>query len=385
IGHQSAAAKQAKATTEYATTYLKYTRIVAQDDGVVTKRLISPGVTVNAGTMILKIAHIKQVRVQAQVASEDEEKIRLGNSVFIKLSERSNAELQARVTSIFPAADPSSRTFTIEALINNVIPGAERYHFLPGQYVIMRISTGKKRGLVIPTNAVVWREGKAQVWKAIGNREPGKATQYTCTMHPEVISDKPGKCPKCGMDLVPKAVGGKQVAELVDIQTGISNPDKTEVVSGLQEGEQVIFAGYANLQLGTPVVGVEWGPAGPKTLPLASEVLGNRLDASNNWTYSQMHGNLMIDVSLSSARANANSIIVKVSKHGGGGISGARVNIKTSMPGMNMPGPDLNGTTNGRGELALTSNFMSGLWQIKISIAAPGQAPIETTVDVEVP
>ena len=28
--------------------------------------------------------------------------------------------------------------------------------------------------------------------------------QYTCTMHPEVISDKPGKCPKCGMKLVQK-------------------------------------------------------------------------------------------------------------------------------------------------------------------------------------
>ncbi len=27
---------------------------------------------------------------------------------------------------------------------------------------------------------------------------------YTCSMHPEVTSDKPGKCPKCGMDLVLK-------------------------------------------------------------------------------------------------------------------------------------------------------------------------------------
>jgi hypothetical protein len=25
---------------------------------------------------------------------------------------------------------------------------------------------------------------------------------YTCTMHPEVHSDKPGDCPKCGMKLV---------------------------------------------------------------------------------------------------------------------------------------------------------------------------------------
>ncbi|WP_310554915.1 DUF6799 domain-containing protein [Flavobacterium sp.] len=27
---------------------------------------------------------------------------------------------------------------------------------------------------------------------------------YSCPMHPEVTSDKPGKCPKCGMNLVKK-------------------------------------------------------------------------------------------------------------------------------------------------------------------------------------
>ena len=27
---------------------------------------------------------------------------------------------------------------------------------------------------------------------------------YTCSMHPEVRSDKPGKCPKCGMTLIVK-------------------------------------------------------------------------------------------------------------------------------------------------------------------------------------
>jgi hypothetical protein len=31
-----------------------------------------------------------------------------------------------------------------------------------------------------------------------------QAKQYTCSMHPEVVQDKPGKCPKCGMELVEK-------------------------------------------------------------------------------------------------------------------------------------------------------------------------------------
>ena len=30
------------------------------------------------------------------------------------------------------------------------------------------------------------------------------AHQYTCSMHPEVVKDEPGDCPKCGMKLVEK-------------------------------------------------------------------------------------------------------------------------------------------------------------------------------------
>jgi hypothetical protein len=32
---------------------------------------------------------------------------------------------------------------------------------------------------------------------------------YTCSMHPEVVQDKPGNCPKCGMNLIEKKASPK--------------------------------------------------------------------------------------------------------------------------------------------------------------------------------
>jgi len=44
------------------------------------------------------------------------------------------------------------------------------------------------------------------------------ATKYTCTMHPEVVMDKPGKCPKCGMKLVAMKSKKMDKKEMGDIK-----------------------------------------------------------------------------------------------------------------------------------------------------------------------
>jgi Cu+-exporting ATPase len=44
-------------------------------------------------------------------------------------------------------------------------------------------------------------------------------TIYTCPKHPEVEQDHPGQCPKCGMTLEPKTVGGVDEYEQHEIRS----------------------------------------------------------------------------------------------------------------------------------------------------------------------
>src|SRR5687768_6736910 len=37
---------------------------------------------------------------------------------------------------------------------------------------------------------------------------------YTCSMHPQIIRDKPGKCPICGMDLIKKEENAQKITDI---------------------------------------------------------------------------------------------------------------------------------------------------------------------------
>lgn len=59
----------------------------------------------------------------------------------------------------------------------------------------------------------------------------GHQDVYTCPMHPTVLSDKPGTCPVCGMDLVRKAQAGEEVEISGDLSKLIKSPDQVIISS----------------------------------------------------------------------------------------------------------------------------------------------------------
>lgn len=82
---------------------------------------------------------------------------------------------------------------------------------------------------------------------ANGNAEHAGAHTYSCPMHPEVVSDKPGQCPKCGMNLE-----HTDNATASTTKYAINLSTKPEAIAA---GKPVVFSFTPQIegQAGTPV------------------------------------------------------------------------------------------------------------------------------------
>lgn len=80
------------------------------------------------------------------------------------------------------------------------------------------------------------QNNKTQHQKMNAGRQNATATEdtvkiiYTCSMHPEIIADQPGICPKCGMELVKKEADEKNKAKMKMKKTGMMGMKKMGIV-----------------------------------------------------------------------------------------------------------------------------------------------------------
>ena len=199
VRQKAAVARQAGAMVATATTLDQYRYVRAPFAGTVTKRYVSPGQFVTSGTAVASVVQIDRVRLQANVSDKDIDAIRLGAPVVAHFAKDPNLTIEAKVTSISPLSDQASRTAVVEAIVSNAA-----HKLLPGDAVTLDIAiSGNSNAISVPQNAIVSKDGTSAVWVARSEATRGK-TIYTCTMHPEVISDKPGLCPSATCNSFPR-------------------------------------------------------------------------------------------------------------------------------------------------------------------------------------
>ncbi|HET6387486.1 MAG TPA: efflux RND transporter periplasmic adaptor subunit, partial [Armatimonadota bacterium] len=343
IEHAYAMLDQARAAQAAAEANLSYLTITAPQSGVVTQRLADPGTVVNPGMGILKIAQLDRVRLQANVSADDLDKLHVGTPVTANVQGISSP-INARVTTIFPAASTAARTAVVEAAIPN-----RGRRLTPGEFVTLQFHTAPARSsLLVPLSAVV------NLAVANGAGSSGETSA---------------------------ANGGSGVwlaqhgaAHLAPVTVGASDGVDQEVLKGLKEGDLVIVSGIEGLTEGAPIV----YPGMPQLTPASAAGASSQPSgATSGPGLSQKAGAMTISLNFdpSPPKAGAETLRFTLTDAHGAPVKGATIEVTTAMPSMSMGGPSGVARDDGDGTYSLPIMMGMGAdWRVTVSITPPGAA-----------
>jgi HlyD family secretion protein len=201
--------QQAKAALESAREDLRYATIVSPINGMVLSRDVEIGDAVSSilvlgssATQIMTLGDTSQVYVKGKVDESDIGKVYLGQPARIKVESFKDKTFTGKVTKIEPLGVEKDNVTTFEVRVSIDNPGGELKAAMTANAEI--VLDEHKNTLYMPESAVMYdKDKKASV----------------------EVPD-------------PHAKDGKRK---VPVQVGISNGVKTEVLSGLKEGDQVVL------------------------------------------------------------------------------------------------------------------------------------------------
>ena len=156
--------------------------------GIVIHKGVTEGDYVKTGDPLFKIADLSKVWVQLDAYESDLPWLRYGQKVEFKAEAVPGKIFEGLVTFISPILDPKTRTVKVRVNADNA------------NFVL-------KPEMFVRATAFATLAGGGKV---ISQDLAGK---WIGPMHPEVLRDKPGKCPICGMKLAKAKDLGYSVAK----------------------------------------------------------------------------------------------------------------------------------------------------------------------------
>ncbi len=228
------------ATVEDAAENLRLTEIIAPMNGIVSKLAVELGETVVGtsqmqGTEMLRIADLNNMEVRVNVNENDIIRISEGDTSIIDVDSYSYMEKKFKgiVTQIANTANEKVSTdavteFEVRIKILNssyqdLVDKGMRYPFRPGMTASVEIHTETKNNVLsVPLASVTTRKAEADST----NNSEAQAEENVGLNNQEVD------------EVVFKLEDGKAVKTIVE--TGISDYQRIEVISGLEEGDKII-------------------------------------------------------------------------------------------------------------------------------------------------
>ncbi len=219
IGQSRAAVVEANAGLQGASAQRGYAELRAEVDGLVTQRLISPGVLVSPGQAVLRVAQVSPVRLQANVPQADLVRIRVGSKVTALSGRGDPNPVELRISSLSPAVDPTSRMGTVEAIYEN-----RDHRFAPGQFVVLEISVGTgANSLVIPASAVEEESQGTGTLTLVWVATPGVNGDFSVSREEVTVSGR-------SKDTVAVSAGLKQGQQVVVGPQGLTSGSRVRPV-----------------------------------------------------------------------------------------------------------------------------------------------------------
>jgi multidrug efflux pump subunit AcrA (membrane-fusion protein) len=171
VENMRASMQQTQASLNLANKRLRDTAIRAPFAGHVKARAVTVGQYLKVQTPVIEIVNIDPMRVRLAVPEKMSQWVRVGRDLALTLEAFPGREFTGRVARINPSVDQKSRTFEIEALVEN-----HQGELKPGSFVKAVIQSDKIDSiLTIPKDSTIYLFGAYKVFvlqgKTIKERE----------------------------------------------------------------------------------------------------------------------------------------------------------------------------------------------------------------------
>jgi len=200
--------QQAEAGLEEINLNLAYAEIESPIDGVIYQVNVDEGEMINTGQSIVNVMNLSELFVEVEVTAGTVSRIKQGDKAAVK-AEIISQSISGEITNISPSVNPQSKNYLVKVKIANPEGVLKAGMFADVEFETRR----SENTVIIPIEAVV-------------NLNTDNPTAY-------IVED------------------GKAVRR--DLELGLSSDERVEILSGINEGENVIIRGQNRLEDGAEV------------------------------------------------------------------------------------------------------------------------------------